>query len=335
MTEALFLSSKQVRDLATPSDYVQAVEAGYRAHGDGGSARPRDRLSRSNPWGMLTGYTAILPGLGAMGGYTYSAGFGRKDAWFLVSLFDADTGELLALLDGAALNPLKTGAAGAVAVDHLARQDASTLALIGSGRQAWGQLVTAAQVRDLDEVRVHSPTKTHRESFAEAAGDRLGTDVRPTDTPAAAVDGAGIVITATRATEPVFQDEDLADGTHVTAMGQYHPERREIPGPTVARALYVPDLEDRARQDSGELLMAIEEGLIDEDHVHAELGRIVAGDRPGRSSQDQVTLFDSGGTGIETVAAAKMLYDRARDAGIGSPVPFEPASQGMEDIRRS
>ncbi len=335
MTEALFLSSEQVRDLATPADYVHAAEAGYQAHGDGGTARPRDRLARSNPWGMLTGYTAVLPGLGAMGGYTYSAGFGRKDAWFLVSLFDADTGELLAMLDGAALNPLKTGAAGAVAADHLARSDATEVALIGSGRQAWGQLQAVAEVRELTGVRVHSPTKTHRRSFAEAASERLGLPVEAVDTPGQALDEAGIVITATRATEPVFEDAALADGAHVTAMGQYHPERREVPGTTVARALYVPDLEARAFQDSGELLLAIEEGLVDEDHVHAELGQIVAGDRPGRTSHDQVTLFDSGGTGIETVAAAKMLYDKAVDAGVGSPLPFEPASQGMEDLRRA
>ncbi len=335
MTETLFLSSEEVRDLATPADYVDAVEAGYEDHGTDGTARPRDRLSRANPWGMLTGYTAILPGLGAMGGYTYSAGFGRKDAWFLVSLFDADTGELLALLDGAALNPLKTGAAGAVATDHLARQDAGTLALFGSGRQAWGQLRCTAQVRDLAGVRVHSPTKTHRETFAQEAADRLGVDVVPVESASAAVDGADIVITATRSKEPVFRDEDLAEGAHVTAMGQYHPERREVEGATVARALYVPDLEARAHQDSGELLMAIEEGLIEEDHIHAELGQIVAGDRPGRTSQAQITLFDSGGTGIETVAAAKMLYDRAREAEVGSPVAFEPASQGMEDLQRS
>jgi alanine dehydrogenase len=128
----------------------------------------------------------------------------------------------------------------------------------------------------------------------------------------------------------VFDGEHLADGAHVTAMGQYHPERREVDDATVERSVYVPDLRDRAFQDAGSFLHALDAGVVDEDHVHAELGEVVDGDAPGRTAEDDVTLFDSGGTGIETVAAGALLVERAREAGVGVELPFTPASEAFE-----
>jgi len=119
VTETLFLTSDDVSGLATPADYVDRVADGYRQRGDGAPADPRTALFADDPTGMLTSYTAILPEDGYMGGYTYSAGFGAGDAWFMTPLFDADSGEPLALLDGASMNPFKTGATGAVGVDCL------------------------------------------------------------------------------------------------------------------------------------------------------------------------------------------------------------------------
>jgi alanine dehydrogenase len=330
VTQTLYLSSEDVAGLATPSEYVTAVREGYRERGNGAPAEPRTRLDSAEPPGLLTGYFAILPESGAMGGYTYAAGFGGADAHFFLPLFDAESGEPLALLDGASLNPFKTGAAGAVGVDALAREDASRLALIGSGSQARGQLRATATVRDLATVAVYSPTADHREAFAAEMDDRLDASVRPVGSSAEAVDGADIVVTATTASEPVFDGDRLADGAHVTAMGQYHPEKYEIDAETVARSTYVPDLQDRVTRDAGSFINAMGTGAVDEDHVHAELGEVVAGEAPGRTARDEVTLFDSGGTGIETVAAAHMLYQKARGAGLGERIELSPASEAMQ-----
>ncbi|MEF8773664.1 MAG: ornithine cyclodeaminase family protein, partial [Halobacteriales archaeon] len=298
MTDALFLTSDDVDDLAGPADYVAAVREGYRQRGEGAPARPRTRLTNADPPGMLTGYTAVLPETGAMGGYMYAAGFGAGDAWFVTPIFDADSGAPLAVLDGASMNPFKTGAAGAVGVDSLAREDASVAAVIGSGPQARGQLRATATVRDLDSVRVYSRTREHREAFVGEFGDRLDATVRAVDSSEEAVRGADVVITATTADRPVFDGEDLAPGAHVTAMGQYDPGKREVDAETVSRATYVPDLRERVMDDAGSFIHAVETGAIGEDHVHAELGEVVAGTAPGRASDDEVTLFDSGGTGI-------------------------------------
>jgi alanine dehydrogenase len=330
MTEALFLTSDDVTDLATPEEYVDAVREGYRQRGEGAPARPRTRLVGSDPPGMLTGYTAVLPDTGAMGGYMYAAGFGAGDAHFVLPLFDAESGEPLAVLDGASMNPAKTGAAGAVGVDALARSDATDLAVVGSGSQARGQLRATATVRAFEKVRVYSPTRENRAGFAAEMDDELDPAVRAVDTASAAVTGADVVITATDATEPVFDGADLADGAHVTCMGQYHPEKREVDAATVARATYVPDLRERVDRDAGAYLLALEDGAIGEGHVHAELGEVVAGETPGRTSDDEVTLFDSGGTAIETVAAAHMLSERARSRGLGREIEFTPASQAFE-----
>jgi len=329
VTETLFLSDDDVAGLAEPADYVEVVRDAYRQRGEGAPAEPRTKLLNESPPGMFTAYAAVLPETGAMGGYMYSAGFADADAWFVTPLFDADTGEPLAIVDGARMNPFKTGAAGAVGVDALAREDASTLAVVGSGAQARGQLRATATVRDFDEVRVYSPTEANRESFAADADGWLDADVDAVASSSAAVEGADVVVTATSASEPVFDSADLADGAHVTAMGQYHPEKHELDAETVERAVYVPDLRNRVTQDAGSFLHALDEGVVTEDHVHAELGDVIAGNAPGRESDDDVTVFDSGGTGIETVAAAHMLYERARERDRGTEIEFAAASDAL------
>jgi alanine dehydrogenase len=329
MTETLFLSSTDVDDLAEPADYVAAVRDAYRQIGEGAPAKPRTKLYNRDPPGMLTSYTAILPETGGMGGYTYSAGFGAGDAWFMTPLFDAESGEPLALLDGASMNPFKTGAAGATAVDALAREDATEIAVIGSEAQARGQLATTATVREFEAVRVFSPTAEHREAFADEFADRIEPEVSAVASASEAVAGADVVITATNASEPVIDDADVEPGTHVTSMGQYHPKKNELPPELIARATYVPDIRERATQDAGSFLAAVDAGLVDEDHVAADLGAVVAGEHPGRTSEEEVTVFDSGGTGIETVAAAHMLYERASEAGRGTTIDIAPASEAL------
>lgn len=331
MTDALFLSSADLVDLAEPEDYVAAVCEGYRQRGEGAPAEPREKLVNGDPPGMLTGYMAILPETGAMGGYTYGAGFSERDAWFVTPLFDAESGKPLAVLDGAFLNPFKTGAAGAVGVDALARPEASTLGLIGSGAQARGQLRAAVTVREFDSIRVYSTTPENREAFAAEMDERVAPAVEAVESSEEAIAGADVVITATNASDPVFDGDLLEPGTHVTAMGRYDSEKSELDATTVSRSTYVLDLRARAKRDAGSLMAAIEAGAVSEEHVHGELGEVLTGRVPGREGSDEITVFDSGGTGIETVAAASMLYERAREAGRGTQIEFAPASEAMRE----
>ncbi|MFB6251847.1 MAG: ornithine cyclodeaminase family protein [Halobellus sp.] len=329
MTETLFLSGSEVDGLATPAEFVDAVRDAYRQRGEGAPAEPRAKLNNAQPPGFFTAYAAVLPDTGAMGGYMYSAGFGAEDAWFMTPLFDAESGEPIALLDGASMNPYKTGATGAVGADALARQDASSVAIIGSGPQAKGQLRALSTVRDIETVWVYSPTKAHREGFVGKMDRRLDASVAAVASAAAAVEGADIIVTATNASDPVFDGETLDPGTHVTAMGQYSPEKRELDDATIEQAKYVPDLRERASQDAGSFLHAQEAGVIDEADIHAELGDVVAGNAPGRESAEEITVFDSGGTGIETVAGAYLLYEKAVEEDLGTTIDVAPASEAL------
>lgn len=329
MSEVLFLSRENQEGLAEPGEYVKAVREAYRQRGNGAAAEPRTKLTNESPPGIFTGYMAILPETGVMGGYLYSGGFEERDAWFVTPLYDAKTGEPLALLDGAKMNPFKTGAAGAVAVDELSREDSGIMGLLGSGPQAAGQLQATVTVRDFQRVKVYSPTTSHREAFAEEFDEKLKPSVVPVDSSADAVSGSDVVITATSSTEPVFDGDNLAPGTHVTAMGQYDRGNRELDTRTVQRSKYVLDLEARADRDAGAYIRALDEGIIDRDHLYGELGEIVAGKKAGRESADEITVFDSGGTGIETVAGAHLLYEKAKDRDRGRFLDFAPASQAL------
>lgn len=330
MTELLFLHGSDLRGLAGMDEFVDAVREGYREVGEGAPAAPRTKLTTAEPPGMLTGYLSVLPESEAMGGYVYAAGFGGGDAHFFLPLFDPESGEPYALLDGAWLNPYKTGAAGGVALDALAREDTTDIGILGASSQAKGQLRAAAAVRDLSRVAVYSRTEESREAFAAEMDAELDADVSPVGSSAEAIEGRDAVVTATNAREPVFDGDRLAPGTHVTAMGSYDADAREVDATTVARSTYVLDLRARAREDAGAFIQAKAEGAVSEDDVYGDLGAVLAGGVPGRQSDEEITLFDSGGTGIETVAAGRMLYERAVEAGVGQTLDLEPASEAME-----
>ena len=335
MTEAVYLTGPDVAELADQldmADYVDVVRDGYCQRGEGAQAKPRTTLNPADgPWGMLTSYMAILPETGAMGGYMYDVGFGADDGWLTTSLWDAESGEFLGHLDGNAWNPNKTGATGAVGIDALAREDAETLGLVGAGSQARAQLLAAAEVREFTDIQVFSPTQESREAFAAEMDETLAGDVTAVGDVSTAVSDADVVITATTSKEPVFDGSDLAPGTHVTAMGQYDPNGRELDVETIERATYVPDLRERAFQDAGSFLYALDHGHVTDDHIYAELGDVIAGNVAGRTSDDEITVFDSGGTGIETVAAAKMLYDLGVDQGLGTPISITSSSEAQSD----
>lgn len=326
MTETLFLSSEQTNDLASLEEYIDVVRDGFRQHGNGAPTAPKENLWNGRPKGRLAYYGAILPE-NSSGALVHTSGFESNDTWFVTALFDPKTGEPLALIDGAAMNPLKTGATGGVGADVLARSDASTVGVIGSGAQARSQLRATALVRDLEAVRVFSPNRKHRETFATEMDTVLDASVTPVLSNQAAVNGVDIVITATTAPKPVFDGGQLDHGTHVTAMGQSHPEQRELDAETIRRAVYVPDLRERAFEDAGAFLYALEHDVVEADHLHADLGEVVAGRAPGRQTADEITVFDSGGTAIETVAAASLVYERAVERDVGSTIDFSATSE--------
>lgn len=324
MDQILYLTGREAYELADTREIIDVVREAYRQRGEGAPAKPRTTVNTEDPFRLMTNYMTILPDTGVMGGNV--SAFAGEPAGGIIGLNDFETGEQLALVESSGWNPFKTSAVGAVGVDTLAREDAHDVGMIGSGRQARAQLRAVSIVRDVETARVFSPTKANREQFAEDMADELAIDVDAVDSSVEAVTGADIVITATTSATPVLDGEQLDEGTHVTTMGNAHHEAlpRELDSVAVERAKkYVPDLRARAFQDAGAFLDAVERGIVSEDHLYSELGEIIAGAVPGRESDTEITVFDTGGTAIETVAAAFWLYREATENDAGRMLEFD------------
>jgi ornithine cyclodeaminase len=240
----------------------------------------------------------------------------------LVLAVDATTGIPQALLEGGSLTAIRTGAVSGAATDLLAREDARTAAIIGSGVQARTQLEAVCTVRKIDEVRVFSLDREQAEMFAaELAGrEPIPQSIRVMESAEIAVDGADIVCTATTSSTPVFDGEAIQPGTHINAVGAFTPTMQEVDTYTVQRSLVVVDSRQEALAEAGDLIIPIENGYIGEEHITAELGEIVTGIHPGRTADSQVTFFKSVGVAVQDAAAASIALNNAKARGLGTLV---------------
>lgn len=234
---------------------------------------------------------------------------------------DTAQGIPLAIMDGAAITALRTGAAAGVATDLLARHDASSVALFGAGAQSCTQLAAMCAVRSIRAARVVDVDRARRTAFAEQMSRQLNLDVVPAESSREALQGADIVCTATTSREPVFDDADVPDGLHINAVGAFRADCAEIPPRTVQRARIVVDQVAAALDEAGDLLRPLAAGIIEREQVSTELGHILSEQRPGRCHEQEITLFKSVGIAIQDLYAAQTAYDNARHRGLGLPLP--------------
>lgn len=238
----------------------------------------------------------------------------------LVVVLDAETGRPAAVMDGTSLTALRTGAASGAATDLLAREDAHIAAIIGAGAQGRTQLEAVCAVRSIEEALVFDVVEDTARAFAAEMAQALSIPVHAAASPAEAVHRADVLCTATTSSTPVFEDGDLRPGTHINAVGAFTPQMQEIPAETVLRAKVVVDHRAAALAEAGDLLIPMQQGLMTEDHLHAELGEIAAGHKPGRASAGEITLFESVGVAVQDVAAAAAVLEAARAHGLGTEV---------------
>jgi ornithine cyclodeaminase len=240
----------------------------------------------------------------------------------VVIVLDARTGRPVALLEGASLTAIRTGAASGAATDVLARPEAKSVAIFGSGAQARTQLEAVCTVRPIKHVRIFS---LDLRAAQEMAGDLAGRDPIPADvavatSPAEAISEADVICTATTSETPVFDGAGLRPGTHINAIGSYTPTMQEVDATTITRALVVVDSKEAVLAEAGDLLVPIGRGEITADIIHAELGQILNGDRLGRTSPEQITYFKSVGLAVQDAVAAGRALDRAKALGQGQTI---------------
>jgi len=313
---ALLIREEEVPLLFPMSEAIDAVETGFRMLSQNRAANgPRQRPKAGSATLQVMSAAASGVGLGLKAYPVTKAG-----ADFLVLLWNDETGELEALIEAATLGSIRTGAASGVATRYCARRDARRLGLFGSGYQAETQLEAICAVRPIEEVLVYSRTAARREQFAERVAPKISARVRAVSDPNEAA-GCEVIVTITNATEPLFEGSRPAPGTHVNAAGSNRSIAREIDTALIRRCarIFVDDLV-QARTECGDLIAAVAEGGTAWSAVR-ELSEVVGGTEAGRQREEELTLFESQGIGLEDVMAARRVYEAAKAAGAGESLP--------------
>ena len=239
-----------------------------------------------------------------------------------VMLFDGDTGELLSLMNASPITAIRTAAVSAVATRLLAREDASQLAIIGAGIEARSHLAALSRVRRIAGTRVVSRTRDSADKFVDEMSGRFDFPIQAVDTAREALDGADIIVTVTSSREPVTNLDWISPGAHINAVGTHSPASREIDGRTMAAARLFVDRRESAINEAGDYVLAVIEGLLNEDSIAGELGELIIGTKEGRQTPDQITQFKSLGLAVEDLACAQYLFAKAQEVGAGTWVSF-------------
>ncbi|MDS4055157.1 ornithine cyclodeaminase family protein [Accumulibacter sp.] len=316
---ALFLTESDVAQLLTMPLALEAVEAAHRALAAGRAVdvpRQRTRL----PQTTLHVLQGALPDFGVIGYKAYTSN--RSGVRFLVHLYDASSGSLRAVLEADRLGMMRTAAASGVATRCLARPEARVLGMFGTGWQAEGHLEAIAAVRALDRVKVYSRNAERLQNFCRRMSERLGLEVRAAASPEDVVRGSDLVSTVTTAASPLFGGDWLAPGTHINAAGSNSLIRRELGEDVLKRcSAIVVDSVETALREAGDLLPWLEKGRLHVGQLR-DLGQVLAGRQPARTTVDEITLFESQGLAVQDLALAARLESLARTRGLGSELPY-------------
>jgi alanine dehydrogenase len=322
----LLLDRNTVASLLSMPECIEAVEKAFAELAAGTAVLPLRNAIRS-PGGISLYMPAFLGGANALSCKVVAVFHENPEKHGLpattgtVLLQDPETGRVCCIMDGEYLTAVRTGAASGVATRHLARPDPGQVAgIFGAGVQARMQLRAIREVRKLARACVYDPSREAARRFCAEMSAQLDLEVAPAATASEAAK-ADILCTATSSPVPVFDGREVRAGAHVNGIGSHTPEARELDGELIRRAKLVGDSREACFRESGDVIIPLREGLIAESHFYAELGEIVSGSKPGRTSEREITVFKSNGLAIQDAAAASLVYRKALEAGAG--VNFE------------
>lgn len=325
MSEIRFLSHSDVVKALPMPDAIEGMKVAYGAL----SAGDVDMPLRSRLTGQKGGVSLIMPAHLTKTGdmavkvasvFPENLPMGLPTIHALVLVLHAETGQLLAMLEGASLTAIRTGAGAGAATDILAKKDASTVAIIGSGVQARTQLEAVCAVRDIKQVRVYSSTRENAEKFAAKMSGKgmIPALIDVEDSANSAIEDADIICTATTASSPVFDGKLLKPGTHINAVGSFTPTMQEVDEVTLQKARICVDSRESVLEEAGEIIIAIKNGAIAESDLYAELGEILNDKKEGRQSADEITYFKSCGVAVQDAIAASIALKNAEAMTIGT-----------------
>lgn len=309
----LFISAKEQAQLLDMSEIVEAVAESLRAYSEGKTDTP---LRYSLPFNEDNRYLVMpalsdelkIVGLKTVTVAPNNTQIGKKTIVGSVILSDYETGETLAVLEGSYLTKIRTGAISGVATKYLAREDAKTLCVIGTGDQAEGLIKAVLAIRQIDRIQFYNRTYEKAVTFAEEVQSEYpNLDLAVFDNVDEAIEDADVIVTATNASEPVFHKR-LAPGVHLNAVGSFKPDMQELPSQTIADADKV--VVEAAMEETGDLIKPVAEGVFKADGLYGELGNIVSAKLEGRLSEDEITIFKSVGVAIVDIVVANYFYQK-------------------------
>ena len=324
----LLLSRDDVASVLTMPDCIAAVETAFAALARGQADMPQRAVIKvPDHHGLFLGMPAYLGGdqecLGLKLVTVYPDNPAKHDlptTLGTLMLCDPATGAVSAIMDAGYLTAVRTGAASGVATKFLARRDASVCTVFGAGVQARKQLEAVHHVRPLRQAFVLDTVPEARNRFAVEMSQELEIPVEAVDNAEAAVRSSDIIVTASSSPTPVLDGSWLKPGTHINNIGSHAPTTRELDTATVARSYFVADLREANLAEAGDILIPIEEGAVTADHIKANLGEIVIGEKPGRTDDQQITVFKSCGLAVQDVSTALAVVAAARARGVGTEV---------------
>ena len=309
-----------LRTIIRPPDAkgVMGLMPSYMS-GEGAAAEiaSRESLSGDGPRGERAAF-----GLKAICVFPGNPAKGKDSHQGAVLLFSAETGELLAMMNASAITAIRTAAVSGVATDLLARADACNLAIIGSGVQARSHLAAMSQVRSIKRCRIASRHIEHARSLAEEMRHEFSFALEPVEKVEEALEGADLIVTATTSVGPIVRREWISAGAHLNLVGSSTPKGREVDSETMAAASLFVDRRESTVNEAGDYLFALRDGVIGPEHIRAEIGEVLKGDKPGRTSPEEITLFKSLGLAIEDLFAAAYLHKKASEKEVGTWVEF-------------
>jgi len=237
-----------------------------------------------------------------------------------IVLNDPETGEVLSIMDGTYITAIRTGALGGLAAKYLSRKDSKTVGIFGAGTQARTQLAALIEVRKISRAFVYDSVPERTKAFATEMREKLKIPIEVAENPRTLLQASDIVVTVSTSSVPVFSGADLKHGTHVNAFGNFKTDEREIDTETIVRSKVFVDLEEAALAEAGDIVIPIKEGRFRKEQIAGSIGEVLVGSKPGRTSNEEITLFKSVGLGIQDCAAATVAYRNALQKKVGTNI---------------
>ena len=322
--KVLIADQKLVTELLPMDEAIEVMRRALTMLAEGDAVMPLRQMlvmpGGNRVMGVMPSYLGGLDAVGVKVVAAFPANFGTEYDTHqgVVLFFDTEQGLLHAIVDATSITAIRTAAVSGLATDLLARPDAGDLAIIGAGTQAHTHLQAMMAVRPVRRVRVYSVPAESAAAFAERESTLTGLEVEACSSAEEAVEGADLICTVTSATEPVLRGAWVSPGAHINAVGAYTPATRELDSTLVVAARLYADRRESLLSEAGEFLIPRSEGLIGDEHIVGEIGEVLLGKVPARTSPDEITLFKSLGIAVEDLAAAHHVYRAAQERGLGT-----------------